>query len=253
MQEELFHAHHALEERHWWFRARRHAIRSVGMRLLPPGGRVVDVGCGTGADLASFPASFGRHGLDPSETAIRFARDRHRDLEFSVAAIPESGLEIVATADLVLLCDVLEHIEQDSAFLEGLVGAMRPGAHLLMTVPADPALWSPHDEVYGHHRRYTVATLRAVWDRLPVEERLLAPFNRHLYPLVRAARAVSSRRGRGRGAADGDLTIPWTPVNLVLESVFRREVPPILAALEGPDPPPAGPGVSLFAVLRRRG
>ena len=60
MQESLFHTHHGLEERHWWFRARRHAVREVGMVLLPPGGRVVDVGCGTGADVdSSLPPSTG--------------------------------------------------------------------------------------------------------------------------------------------------------------------------------------------------
>ncbi len=251
MQEELFHAHHALEERHWWFRARRHAIRSVGVRLLPAGGRVVDVGCGTGGDLASFPDGFERHGVDPSATAIRFARKRHRGVTFSEAAIPETGLDIVGTADLVLLCDVLEHIEDDDAFLRGLVGAMRPGSHLLLTVPADPALWSPHDEVYGHYRRYTATSLAAVWRRLPIEERLLVPFNRALYPAIRVARSISRRRGRGRGAADGDLTVPWGPTNRVLEWLFRREVPSLLSALETGSPAPRSRGVSLFAVLRR--
>lgn len=251
MQESLFHIHHDLEERHWWFRARRRSILELGASLLPAGGRVVDVGCGTGADIAAFPASYDRHGLDASETAIRFARERHGDIRFDVAAFPDGGVEVVASADLVLLCDVLEHIEDHEGFFRSLISTMKPGAHLLTTVPADPRLWSPHDEVYGHYRRYTRAALAGVWEGLPAEVRLLAPFNRILYPAVRVARMLASRRGRSWGRGEGDLRLPWSPVNRLMEWVFAREIPPLRAALEGRRNAIRGRGVSLLAVLRR--
>lgn len=223
------------------------------MSLLPPGGRVVDVGCGTGADVASFPASFDRHGLDQSETAIRFAEERHAGVRFSVAALPDEGAGPIGEADLVLLCDVLEHIEDDTGFLGWLITTMKPDSHLLMTVPAGPELWSPHDEVYGHYRRYTPEALAGVWDGLPVDVRLLAPFNRILYPVVRVARAVANRRGRSLGNQKGDLTLPWPPVNWLLERLFSLEIPAIRARLDGESGRTGSRGVSLFSVLRKTG
>jgi SAM-dependent methyltransferase len=255
MQENLFEAHHALEERHWWFRARRHAIRELGTTLLPARGSVVDIGCGTGADLASFPASYRRHGIDQSATAIAFAKERHADVQFEVATLPGTGagVDALRAADVVLLCDVLEHVEDDVGFLGWLVSNMKGGAHLLMTVPADMRLWSPHDEVYGHYRRYTGRTLAGVWGGLPVHVKLLAPFNRILYPAARLARAVATRRGRSWGSERGDLALPWAPVNWLLERLFALEVPALRAALTEARTPARGNGVSLIAVLQKNG
>jgi SAM-dependent methyltransferase len=251
MQERLFAAHHDLEERHWWFRARRRAILALGTPLVPPGGHIVDAGCGTGADVSAFPAAYHRTGLDGSATAIAFARSRHRDVRFEVAVLPGAAADVIDRADLVLLCDVLEHVEDHEAFLGWLIDTMKPGAHLILTVPADPRLWSPHDEVYGHHRRYTQETLAAAWTGSPVRVRLLAPFNRVLYPAARLARAVAAWRGRGWGRGGGDLALPWGPLNGLLERLFASEIPSLTAALQADAGRLPGRGVSLLAVLRR--
>lgn len=251
MREGLFAAHHALEERHWWFRARRRALQELGSALLPAAGRIVDVGCGTGADVASFPSSYDRHGIDGSATAIAFAEARHPGVRFRTATLPGACEEIIGGADLILLCDVLEHVERDAALLEWLIEVMKNGADLLMTVPADPRLWSPHDEAYGHPRRYTREGLAALWAGAPVKVRLLAPFNRILYPVARAARAVARGRGGGWGSEASDLALPWAPVNWGLEKLFSLEVPPLRAALEADNPEVGGHGVSLLAVLEK--
>lgn len=223
------------------------------MALIARGDRLVDVGCGTGADIAAFPDSFKRHGIDVSPTAIAFARENHPGVVFEIGAVPAAGAEAIGAADLVLLCDVLEHVEDDQTFLLDLVSLMKPGAHLLLTVPADPRLWSPHDDVYGHFRRYTRTTLAAVCRSTPANIRLLAPFNRRLYPVARAARAVSKLRGRGWGSESSDLTLPWAPVNRVLERVFAGEVPALARALRTGRGEVSGRGVSLLAVLERSG
>lgn len=247
----MFATHRDLEDRHWWFRARRRAIRELGIKLLPPNGRVVDVGCGTGGDIAAFPDSYERHGIDLSATAVAFARAAHPGVSFEVGAFPGTGGELIGTADLVLLCDVLEHIEDDAEFLRSLLSGMSPGAHLLMTVPADPRLWSSHDEVYGHYRRYTRAALAQAWSGSPVEVRLVAPFNRRLYPVARVARLASVFRGRGWGSESSDLVLPWSPVNALLERIFAGEVPRLAAALESGRRELRGRGLSLLAVLKR--
>jgi SAM-dependent methyltransferase len=251
LKDELFLSHRDLEDRHWWFRARRRAIHDLGTWLLAPGGQVVDVGCGTGGDIAAFPDRYERHGIDPSTTAIEYARSAHPGVSFQIGAFPGTGGHLIGAADLVLLCDVLEHIEDDTGFLRALLSSMRPGAHLLLMVPADPRLWSTHDEVYGHYRRYTRDTLVSAWSGSPVEVRLLAPLNRRLYPLVRLARAVSGLRGGGWGCESSDLVLPWAPVNTVLERIFAGEVPALAAALRSGSVESSGRGVSLVAVLRR--
>lgn len=251
MDESLFAAHSNVEEHHWWFRGRRTAIRALGLRLVGEGDRVVDVGCGTGADIAAFPPVLDRHGIDRSATAIAYARRNHPGVDFQVGTAPAEGAEILQTADLVLLCDVLEHIEHDRQFLVSLLSTMKPGAHLLMTVPAGPRLWSPRDETYGHYRRYTRSTLSSRWTGAPARSRLVAAFNRRLYPLARVARLRDRLQGRGREGIPGDLGVPWAPLNRLFERILGGETAGLVQALESGEPAPSGRAVSLLAVLER--
>jgi 2-polyprenyl-3-methyl-5-hydroxy-6-metoxy-1,4-benzoquinol methylase len=129
-----------LEDRHWWFRGRLHAVREVGRLLVPREGRVVQVGCGTGSIIGAFPSSFTRHGIDPSPGAIAAARRRYPDVTFEVGWAPEAGAAALAAADLVVVCDVLEHQYDDAGFMRALLGRMKSGAHLLVTLLWNAAL-----------------------------------------------------------------------------------------------------------------
>lgn len=251
MKERLFDAHHELENRHWWFRGRRRAILALGEELLHPGDRIVDVGCGTGADIGAFPAHYDRYGIDVSDRAIALARTTYPGVTFEAGPAPTTGADVLGGADLVLLCDVLEHVADDSCFLTGLLNTMKTGSNLLITVPADPGLWGPHDEVYGHFRRYTTGSLSAVWAGCDVEVHLLAPFNRRLYPAARVVRALSATRGKGMGSESSDLVLPWSPVNSLLERVFAGETEQLLRALRRGRKRLPGRGLSLVAVLKR--
>jgi SAM-dependent methyltransferase len=253
MEERLFATHSDLEDRHWWFRGRRRAILELGVRLLPEHGRIVDVGCGTGADIDAFPSSHERYGIDRSREAIDLARAAHPGVTFVVGDVPDVGGDLIAGAELVLLCDVLEHVGDDHGFLAALTGTMKPGAHLLLTVPADPRLWSPHDVVYQHSRRYTRETLAGAWAGSPMEPKLLAPLNRRLYPVARVARAASALRGRGWGSESSDLVLPWGPVNTARSRVFGGEAAGLTRALDSGRREVPGRGISLLAILQRVG
>jgi len=246
--DEFYELHARAEDRHWWFIARRRILRALAARILPASrATIVDVGCGTGANIASFGGTRERYGFDPSPRAVDLAKRRFPGVRFEVGRAEDAPPGLLGRADLVLLMDVLEHIDDDAGVLRPLLDGARAGCHVLITVPAEPRLWSAHDVALGHRRRYTVETLRALWRGAPVGVRLLSPFNARLYWPIRAWRRL--RAGRGPRTWPADLRLPPAPVNRLLLGVFAGEARPLSRAIDAP--PPYQRGVSLIALLRR--
>ena len=241
-----------IEQEHWWFVARRRIMRALLARVTPPGGEriVIDVGCGTGGNVASLAGEYDAVGLDQSAAAVEFARARFPGTTFHVIDDVADAAPYVARASAVLCMDVVEHVEDDAGFLACLVNAMSPGAQLLLTVPIDMSLWSRHDETNHHFRRYAIPGLAALWRELPVRQRLLSAFNARLYPIVKAARLVSRVRGRARGDAGTDFHLPPRVVNATLERLFRGELGPLRDAVDTARRPYTR-GVSAIALLER--
>jgi SAM-dependent methyltransferase len=251
MEQEIFDLQDKVEGVHWWFTGRRHVLLALASHLLPESGTVLDVGCGTGGNISAFSDRHRRVGVDPTPNAVALAQERHPKVEFVCGVAPGDVSEIVPTADLVLLTDVLEHVEEDGALLEDLATPMKFGAHLLVTVPADPRLWSPQDVSHHHFRRYTRESLVRLWDDQPLDCLLVAPLNRRLYPIVRTIRLLTRFLRRSAGPAGTDLSLPPAPFNRLLHRVFSGEAEKLSRALVGDDPPPGGPGVSLIAILQK--
>jgi SAM-dependent methyltransferase len=253
MQDPQYALHAEFEERHWWFVGRRAIVKRLIERVVPPrpDALLIDVGCGTGANLAALSPAYACLGLDESPRAIELARSRFSGVEFASGADVSMHAERFATASAVLLMDVMEHVADDFALLSEILALLRPGAHVLITVPADPELWSIHDESFGHFRRYDLERLRASWRGLVVEERLCSYYNARLYPVIRAVRAINRRRKRSAGAAGTDFTMPPWPVNGWLERLFAGEAKALEKSLDTRTPP-AVRGASLIAILRRQ-
>jgi len=257
MRTEQFQLHAEIEARHWWFVARRRIVRGLVGRVLPPSpeATIVDVGCGTGANIAALADAYRCVGIDTSDEAIRLARRRFPAVQFLVGHAPGDLGPIASEARLVLLMDVLEHVEDDFAMLSELLGALGPGCHLLVTVPADPTLWSEHDESFGHYRRYEQERLARLWADLPVTPLLVSYFNTRMYPLVRAVRAFNRLRGRASGRAGTDFWMPPGPLNRLLAGTFAGEARVLERALarvlEGHRARGYRRGASLVALLRR--
>ena len=253
MKTDQFQVHIDVEDEHWWFRGRRAILLALVSTLLPPSKQhlVVDVGCGTGANAAALAQLYRCIGIDISDEAIEAAKRRFGDVEFICGSAPDDLGQEAGRAAMFVLNDVIEHIEDEYQFVSDLLAAARPGALILITVPADPDLWTEHDVSFGHYRRYLPATLREVWEGQPVSELLLAPFNTRLYPLIKAIRALNRRLGRTSGAAGTDFAMPLPPINALLTRVFAGESRRLLVAIRSPVSRPARHGVSLVAVLRR--
>ncbi len=269
MQSAQFQLHAQIEERHWWFVARRRILREL-VRVIAlnessprqpphpdplPGGEgkkriIVDIGCGTGANLVAFADEYRCVGVDTSAEAIKLAQSRFPTAMFVCGQAPKDMESWLSAASVILLTDVLEHVADDRGLLESILGVCSPGAQLLITVPADMRLWSPHDKAFGHFRRYDRDVFARLWTGLPVRPRLLSHFNSRLYPLVRMARGVSSWRGRTAGVANTDFKLPARPLNWLLESIFAGERSRLEKSIDSGHNG-FSRGVSLIAILER--
>jgi SAM-dependent methyltransferase len=255
MQSDQFQLHAEIEQVHWWFVARRRIVRQLIGQILPPepDALVVDVGCGTGGNIAGLAGDYPCVGIDTSAEAIALARQRFPQAQFVCGWAPQDLGAKMQQAKLVLLMDVLEHVPDDFAVLSSLLAAAAPGTHFLLTVPADYALWSEHDKSFGHYRRYDQGRLELLWAGLPVAPRLVSYFNARLYWPIRLIRERSRRYGRTSGRAGTDFWMPRPSVNRMLEAIFAGESRRLTGLLNGRCRKGYRRGASLMAVLRREG
>lgn len=243
MHDEIYEKMYEVEDRHWWFSAKRKIILSLLERYMPARRarplKVADLGCGCGRTLQALSSRFDAVGLDSSTTAIEFCRARGVDAR--LGSLPDDIPFERASFDAVVLGDVLEHIEDDAAAAVAAAGLLRPGGIMVATVPGLPGLWSRWDEMHGHRRRYTRRTLASALDGTGLEREVLGYCNTLLLP---AAVALRISRGGSDAAAKAQLEPPWRPINALLRAIFAAE-----RHLLGRVPMPVG--LSLVAVMRK--
>ena len=195
------------EDRHFWFRARNTVIgRVVGqlVRGLPPGYRVLEVGCGNGNVLRVLErVCIGGEvvGLDLVEEKLAFARRR------TSCALRRGDLYRLPDGrpfDLIGMFDVLEHLPDDRGALRALGAALAPGGRLVLTVPAHRALWSYADTHAGHYRRYSVSRLERVLSASGLAVEYCTQFMAALYPLMWLGRRLASLRRNPQAGTQGD-------------------------------------------------
>ncbi|MBM3888172.1 MAG: class I SAM-dependent methyltransferase [Verrucomicrobia bacterium] len=247
MRERLYEQIYQAELTHWWFRGRRRIVSALIRHFAPPARPlwVADVGCGMGASFEAL-GEFGRVvGVDNSFTALEFSRSRgpHR---LVAGALPELPFPDGAF-DIVCALDVIEHLDDDRSAARDLWRVCKPGGLLVVTVPACPWLWSEHDEINDHKRRYTRDGLRACltqpdgeWLRLSYMNTLLAPPLMIYRPFMRLCRRFKTRTEEPRSDIFG---LP-RPLNNLLTGLFGGE-----SCWLKHSPLPFG--VSLIAVQRK--
>jgi SAM-dependent methyltransferase len=234
---------HEAEDRHWWYRGRRTVFEGVLDGLgLPAGARVLDAGCGSGRNMVELARYGPVTGIELSATSVALARERGvgEVIAGSVLEMPFADESFEAAVTL----DVIEHLEDDLAALRELRRVVAPGGALLVTVPAYQWLWSGHDEINHHHRRYTRRSLQRVAEQAGWTQLRTTYFNSLLLPVAILLR-VLDRVNRARTTESSlDLWVPPAPANWLLERPLKAE-----AALIGRGGRiPAG--LSLLAVFR---
>lgn len=203
----------AVEDRHFWFRARNQVLTTVMRQItsgLTPGYRVLEVGCGTGNVLRML-SSVCEHGIvfgmDLYAEGLQYARQRTPCplVQGDVYASPFSQ-----PFQLLGLFDVLEHLPDDMTILHALHALLAPGGHLILTVPAYQSLWSYFDEASHHCRRYELPELESKLQRAGYRIEFATAFMASLFPLVWMGRRLSAlldRRRHGAAASHDDLAM----------------------------------------------
>jgi SAM-dependent methyltransferase len=233
---------HRVEDRHWWYRGRRRVLERTIDRLgLPPRARILDAGCGSGRNMVELARHGEVTGVELSRTSAEIARGRHLGevVEGSVLEMPFAP----DSFDLAVCLDVIEHLEDDRAALRELRRVLRPGGALLVTVPAYQWLWSGHDEINHHHRRYNRATLQRAAREAGWECSRATHFNSLLLPVAITLRALDRLHTRATESSL-DLWVPPAPLNWMLQQPLNLEAAVIARGGQIPA------GLSLLAVLR---
>ena len=221
MDQKIYTQMRQVEDSHWWFNGRKNIISHVLSTLnLPTNGLILDAGCGTGGNLELL-SRFGHvKGVEFDDEAISMAKNRQVG-EISKGRFPDEIPFPPETFDLVVLLDVLEHIDDDLNSLLTLSGLMKQSGRLVITVPAFPFLWGQHDEQHHHKRRYVAASLQDVIEKAGLRLNHLSYFNTWLFPVVVATR-LFEKAFPPHSVGEG-LHVPIAPVNKALEAIFSSE------------------------------
>ncbi len=140
---------------HWYYRSKAAALRRAVSGIAPQ--RLLDVGAGSGFFSRHLLAETGAQ----SALCVDIGYDRDRDDQVGAKPVLYRRDCAMTDCDLVLMMDVLEHVDDDRGLVRHYADKVPPGAHFLVTVPAFRFLWSGHDVFLEHKRRYTLGEIEA--------------------------------------------------------------------------------------------
>ena len=220
--------------RHWYYRSKAAAVRRMVGGLGPR--RILDVGAGSGF--------FSRHLLAEAGAQsalcvdIGYASDRDDD---------EGGKPVLyrrdtgpTDCDLVLMMDVLEHVDDDRGLVRHYAGKVPAGAHFLATVPAFRFLWSGHDVFLEHKRRYRLGEIEAAMRDAGLDVVRGAYYFGLVFPLAAAVRLAT----RGGNEPKSNLRKHAPLTNGLLGAICTAELPLL--------PVNRLAGLSAFVLARKR-
>jgi len=249
MQQHTYAIMRRVEESHWWFFGRRHIIRSFLVRIFQDlkasckeegsAFKILDVGCGTGANLEML-SEFGlAEGVDVSPEALSFCQAR--GLEKVKLGAAEALPYDDNSFDLATGLDVVEHLDDDLAGLKEMRRVLRPEGRALLFVPAFMFLWGVQDDISNHRRRYTLKQLKDVVRKAGFEVERATYVNISFFAPIFLGRLLMRATGL-RPESENNITIGF--LNGVLGKLLAAERGP-LRYMNFPF------GVSIICVARR--
>ena len=211
-------AYAALYREHWWWRVRERILLARIRQLAGTRAgslRILDIGCGAGLFFDALSALGDVEGIESEADAVSQS-GRWRD------RIHLGTLETYTSAepfDVILVLDVVEHIDAPLAFLRRVPELLAPGGHVIVTVPAFDWLWTSHDDLNHHVRRYTTGELRRLVDAAGLQ----TLETRYLFQSLVIPKLAVRARETLLGASPKLPRVPSKGANEVLQRWYRFE------------------------------
>lgn len=274
MDRSLYTLHTDLEDHYWWFQAKNRIIRHLVRRFAPtplskspiaviqPGGNgtgnadpvvlkapsvnarrtLADIGCGGGGLLSLLADEFDSKGVEMDEDTRLRARDR--GLVVLPGHLPDAIPFEPSSFDVVIASEVIEHVADDRGAARRLAELVKPGGIVVCTVPAHQWLWSSHDVLNHHHRRYTPRSFRAIFDGTGLEVVVCSQAMCAMFPALAVLRFLKRALGMDKKVTAVTVRVPPAPINWILRWMFEAEkfVLPIV---------PLPMGSTVVAVLKK--
>ena len=250
MDSQYYKQYYHLEREHWWFTARLSILESKVKQLLAstPNAKILNIGIATGATSIMLEKYGTVTSLEYDKDCCEFVRDRCQleVIHGSMTELPFADEEF----DLVCAFDVVEHIEDDTTAISELKRVMSKDGNYFLTVPAFMFLWSEHDEINHHFRRYTKANFKSLLESQHLKHKYTSYFNSLLFTPIAAVRilqnlfskkekAVNEKKSDFEGMNSSGL------LNSILKGIFLLEKPLIRAGV------PLPVGISVMAIGRK--
>ena len=242
MNIEMYRIFFEIQKKHWWFVTRKNIVLDFIDRYLTKSDeiKVLDIGCGSGLMLNALEEVGQTFGMDMSDEAISFSREIFNG-RVEKGSLPDQLPYQDNFFNLITALDVIEHINNDVDSISAIRSLLVPGGKAVFTVPAYMFLWSAHDEMNEHKRRYTLLELNEKLVQAGFTVEKISYYNTFLFPVVFMVRMLNNVLKRD-GASDMDM--PGSALNYVLKKIFGIEKY-LLRVFNLPF------GVSVLAVVRK--
>ncbi|MFA5511991.1 MAG: class I SAM-dependent methyltransferase [Candidatus Kapaibacterium sp.] len=164
MREIVYHSQFEAEDKYWWFVARNRILEKTVRSFcdLHPNFNMLDVGCGTGGFATLLKDDCNVIGIDTSDTALSYSRKRGIN-NLHNCLLNEFDSSMYGTINAITMLDVIEHIEDDKSVVKDAYDLLPSGGIMIASVPAYQWLWSRHDEIHMHYRRYTIPNFKRLF------------------------------------------------------------------------------------------
>ena len=226
---------------HFWMQWRHQVLLRQLKRANQPIGTAFDIGCGHGVvrELLERDLDISVDGCDLNERALQLAKNGRGKL--FVYDVFDRNPAMVEAYDLILLMDVIEHLDDDVAFLKAALAHLKPNGLMAINVPAHMIFYGKYDEVAGHKRRYNVTQIKSLFQQTGIKELGMVYWGFSLVPALLARKIVLRFIARDRVIRTG----------FAQQNAMARHILRTVQWMETSMPFPMPAGTSLLAIGRR--
>ena len=242
MDKQFYRKFFEVQKKHWWFVSKKKIVLDFIDRYVSTNDnhKILDIGCGSGLMLNALEQIGDTYGMDMSDDAINFSKEIFRGT-VKKGMLPDNIPYDEEYFSLVVALDVIEHVNDDRASLTAIRSHIAVGGQAVISVPACMFLWSEHDVLNEHKRRYTLEELKGKLIDAGFTIEKISYFNTFLFPLISLVRMIKNFLKR-KGSSEIDLPHPF--INFIVEKIFSLEKY-FLRIMNFPI------GVSVLAVVRK--